>query len=497
MKNKRSLLPKSIRTKMILAFCLPSILLFLVNFMLYMSTNDMINSLNDVYASNIKLNDLNATLTDLQASMSDYLHTRTTDSLEDYYRYEQDYYNMVSELDDRLVNSEAKHLERNIKNMSIKYLNLTNKTIDCKRGGNVEKYKGYYAKSTRMYNYISTSIYSLNNEQFVENSTSYATMINTLQSMAGIKVITLIVIGVGNLIFVVLFASTITEPLVSLSNQANKVSNGDFDIELIERISSDEIGVVTKAFNTMVISIREYIEKVKTSMEKERVLIENKLTMEAHLKDAKLRYLQAQINPHFLFNTLNAGAQLAMMEGAERTGDYIDKVAEFFRYNIKKDHDVVTLREEIELVDNYIYILNVRFSGDISFEKAIDESLLNIQIPSMILQPIVENSVNYGIRNIDWRGKIKLSVYRMENQACVSISDNGIGIEAATIEKILSGRFHSNDEMTDSNGVGLDNCINRLSLFYGRDDIMDIISAGKDKGTETILYLPLTGEDNV
>ncbi|MBQ5675913.1 MAG: histidine kinase, partial [Lachnospiraceae bacterium] len=128
--------------------------------------------------------------------------------------------------------------------------------------------------------------------------------------------------------------------------------------------------------------------------------------MENHLKDAQLKYLQAQINPHFLFNTLNAGAQLAMMEDANRTYEYIQKVAELFRYNIKKSNEIVTLREEIDLIDNYIYILNVRFSGEIQYikqiEEAVKDKLDEITLPGMILQPIIENSVNYGIRNIDW-----------------------------------------------------------------------------------------------
>ena len=133
-------------------------------------------------------------------------------------------------------------------------------------------------------------------------------------------------------------------------------------------------------------------------MEIQQSLKEKELMMEAHLKDAQLKYLQAQINPHFLFNTLNAGAQLAMMEGADRTYDYVQNVAEFFRYNVKKGNETVTVREEIELVDNYIYILNVRFSGEIHYEKKIEESLLSIQMPGMILQPVVENCVNHGIR---------------------------------------------------------------------------------------------------
>ena len=227
-------------------------------------------------------------------------------------------------------------------------------------------------------------------------------------------------------------------------------------------------------------------------MDTERKHKEKELLMESHLKDAKLKYLQAQINPHFLFNTLNAGAQLAMMEGADRTYTYVQRVADFFRYNIKKDQDEVTLAEEISLVDTYIYILNVRFAGDIHFTKEIDESLLNVKLPGMTLQPIVENSVNYGIRNIDWQGEIKLKVYRQDDTVCISIKDNGIGISKEKLEKILSGKYHADEGLTDSNGVGLDNVINRLNLYFGENDVIDIISEGENKGTETIIYVQNT-----
>jgi sensor histidine kinase YesM len=159
---------------------------------------------------------------------------------------------------------------------------------------------------------------------------------------------------------------------------------------------------------------------------------------------------------------------------------------------IKKNKDIVTLKEEIELVDIYIYIINVRFAGEILFTKDIDESLLDVKIPRMIIQPIVENSINYGVRNVDWAKKIKLSVYSLEDYICVSIKDNGIGMDSKTIEEILEGGYTRDPSKSDSNGVGLDNCIERLNIFYERDDVLDIISEGKNKGTETILYLSKT-----
>ncbi|MCR4568297.1 MAG: histidine kinase [Pseudobutyrivibrio sp.] len=475
---------------MIMVFCMPTILLFLVNMMLYIGTSSMLNSLNAVYESNTTLNELSEGLDKVQSATTGYLDTKTSDSLEQYYTYQQDYINSMQKLSDNNDQNENRVMERNIKRMSLNYIDLTSLAVESKRGGNVEKYKSIYEEATRLYGYISNNITSLNNMQFINNSKSYGSMMGALQTLEELNIMTLIVISVANVAFVVLIASTITEPLVKLASTANTVANGDFEVNLLPVKSNDEVGVVTKAFNKMVVSIKEYIQKLTESMEVERKLKENELIMENHIKDAELKYLQSQINPHFLFNTLNAGAQLAMMEGADRTSNYMQRVADFFRYNIKKNKDVVTLKEEIELVDIYIYIINVRFAGEIQFIKEIDESLLNITMPRMILQPIVENCINYGIRNIDWAKKITLSVYGLESFICVSIKDNGIGMEQEKIQQVLQGSYQSDPSKSDSNGVGLNNCIERLNIYFERDDVLDIISEGENMGTEIILYLP-------
>ena len=422
--SKSRIKSMSLRQKMILAFCLPTILLFLVNMMLYLGTTRVLNSLDVVYSSNNALNQLSTSLESLQKATEGYLNTKTSDALEQYYIREQEYSDMLLSIDDNKDDNENRVMERNIKHMSKNYLELTNQAVESKRGGNVEKYKSIYEEATRTFRYIDSSINSLNNRQFINNSKSYGAMMAALQTIERLNIITLVIIGLANLAFVVLIASTIAGPLVRLAATADSVSKGDFDVPLPTVKSNDEVGVVTGAFNKMVISIKDYIAKLTESMEATRKLRENELIMENHVKDAELKYLQSQINPHFLFNTLNAGAQLAMMEGADRTSTYIQRVADFFRYNIKKNKDVVTLKEEIELVDIYIYIINVRFAGEIQFTKEIDESLLDIKIPSMILQPIVENSINYGIRNIEWAKKIKLSVYALGDYVCVSVKDN-------------------------------------------------------------------------
>lgn len=479
-----------IRVKFVIMFVISSLILLFVNVFMFYNINRVTMRLDETYISNVKLNTMTDVLGRVQDSMTAYLNTKSSDAMEDYYRGEEELAKLIGELESATTDNGLKLMERNIRYMSESYLELTGKTIEAKRGRNVEKYKKYYDEATELYLYLEDYVSGLNSEKFRINTESYEVLSDSLRYLEWVSVTIFVVLGLFNVLLVVLVTGSITRPLLELSGVADQVSKGDFGVEVVPVHSKDEVGVVTSAFNKMIESIRDYIAKLRESMEKEQYMNEKSLKMEAHLKDAQLKYLQAQINPHFLFNTLNAGAQLAMMEGADRTYDYIQNMAAFFRYNIKKDNDVVTLADEIRLVDNYIYILNVRFSGDIHFSKEVDEELLHIKVPSMILQPIVENSVNYGIRDIDWEGWILLSVYREDDKVIICISDNGAGMEAQRIAEVMEGRLSESVGETDSNGVGLNNVMERLHLFFEGKDKFEIVSEGRGKGTRIYITVP-------
>ncbi len=496
-KNKAFLGNITIQTKLIVTFVSTTLIILAVNLFMYFSINNMIVQLDMIYKSNITLNEVAEALTDVQTNMTDYLNTKSSDAMEDYYRSEQTYAALIQNMNQKTTNNDLMLMEKNIYNMSESYLQITNQTIEAKRGRNIEKYKVRYEKATELHDYISTYVYSLNNEQFRNNSSSYQLLSMSLHYLELISTFILIVVAVCNVVLITLVTRTITNPLKILAKVVNQVPEGDLNAQLLEVNSKDEVGVVSKAFNKMLINIRVYIERIKESMEMEKTMMEKELSMEKHLMDAQLKYLQAQINPHFLFNTLNAGAQLAMMEGAERTYNYVQNVAQFFRYNVKKNNDIVSLKEEIELVDNYIYILNVRFSGDIHFKKEIDDTLTGIQIPSMILQPIVENAINYGIREIGWQGLIILKVYREMDTICISIKDNGIGMSQEKIKHVLLSELREVDLTKDSNGIGLDNVMGRLRLFFDVNDALEIISEGENKGTEIIIHIPITERNDL
>ncbi|MBQ3794945.1 MAG: histidine kinase [Butyrivibrio sp.] len=488
-------LNRPLQFKIISVCIFANVLIFIVNLFLIFGVNSMSKDMELVYQDNRSLNQLSDALSKVQDSMTVYLSSKTSESLEDYYREAQNYSDLVMDLDDAVTDLSFNRMERNIKYMSQNYLDEVAQTIEAKRGRNVEKYRSYYESSTRLYEDIEAYITSLNLELFVVNSENYLELFKAFRRFEIVAVSVMTLVMIGNVIIVTSFVRTMILPLKNLADSADEVSNGNFDAKMPTAFYHDEVGIVINAFSKMVASIKEYIEKLKESMEKERYMQEKELLMESHLKDAQLKYLQAQINPHFLFNTLNAGAQLAMMEGADRTYQYVQTVADFFRYNVQSQKRDVTIRDEVTLVDNYIQILNVRFSGDIGYEKQVDERLLDRVMPSMILQPIVENAVNHGIREMAGEGKIILRIYREDSKVCISIMDNGKGISQETIDQLLKGEFSHDSDSYDNNGIGMDNVISRLRLFAGYEDALSIISHGENKGCEVIIRLPMEERD--
>lgn len=493
MKKKKK---DSIRRKLILVFMLSYCVLLFANLFLYNNINQSIGTIDEVFKSNTELNDLLDKLSDVQGYVYEYLNTKSSDSLENFYRSEQDYFNLVNGLEGKITDNDMLLMQKNIKNMSITYLGIVEDTVTAKRGRNIEKYKNLYDQASQMYDYINTYINSLNNEKFRYNSEKYELLLLSLRYLEVISTVLLVIITFVNTILIIILTRSITRPLMKLTRTAYEVAGGNFDVALVKVDSSDEVEVVTKAFNNMIISIQQYIIKIKESMEHESKLMERELMMMNHLKDAQLKNLQAQINPHFLFNTLNAGAQLAMLEGADKTCLFIENMANFFRSNMKSFDQDSTIGDELKLVDSYIYILNVRFSGGINYFKNIDERVLDVKVPSMILQPIVENSINYGIRDIEYKGEICLNVQQGKDTIDIIVTDNGVGIEEKLIEQIMEEKLYQEDSVgdrvltKDSNGIGLGNVIKRLRLYYNQEGLFHISSEGRYLGTTVTIHIP-------
>lgn len=483
-----------ISQKLITAFVLTSLLSFATTMYMNYHINQRLGEIEQVYRTNNQMNQISEALEGIQNQMQEYLDTRNSEALTGYYSYEQSYRGLIENLNDQILEDEAAIMERNIRGLSETYLEQTAKAIEAKRARNIESYKQSFDEASGFYRYLSAGIFSLNNLRLEENSRNYEALAVGLRTMEQVTALLNVAVAFINILFLCLLIRQIIRPLRELSETADRVAGGDFSGDSLTISCMDEVGVAAKAFNKMVVSLRRYMEQLKESIQKENEAKERELLMESNFKEAQLKYYQAQIHPHFLFNTLNAGAQLAMMEDAQRTESFIQHMSEFFRYCLKNPDSDVTLEEEINLVENYIYIMNVRFAGEIGYEKEIRCELGGVRVPSMILQPIVENAIRYGIRDIDWEGRIRLTIDKKGDSFWIQVQDNGVGMEKERLEELRRGEWMSMENEDDSHGIGLGNVTERLSLYYRESNLLQIDSEGTGKGTTVTIQLPFERE---
>ena len=490
----RKFIDLPLRTKLVLVFAFTMFMVAFVNIYMHVSINNFVGTIDKVYASNVSLNQLVGTLDDVQENMFRYLNTKSTAALNDYYVSEQSYSEQISSLNDRPTDNPLKLTEKNIRSISAEYLKLAASAVAAKRGRDVEQYRSIYSEASKLYGYLGTYINELNNARFKTNAESYNTLRASLGYMQTFSTVILLVAITGNMFVLMLLSSTITKPLTKLARQVEQVGKGDFDIDFISVESRDEIGVLADAFNQMTDSLQEHVDQIKTRMAEESRLKETQLRMENSLKESQLIFLQSQINPHFLYNTLNAGAQLEMMEGAEKTTLFIENLADFFRYSVKHTGQNSSLLDEISQVDAYLHIINVRFSNEIQYLKHVEGQVERVMMPGVILQPIVENAINHGLRDVKWEKRITLRVCENAEHIRVTITDNGKGMTQEEIDAVLVGQPVAIEmDGQQHRGTGLKNVIERLRIYYNTHDVFEIQSSGRGRGTSVTIILPKSG----
>ncbi len=454
------------------------------------------NNLSESYQSNSELTHFSQAVSATEKAMEDYVNYRTFESIDAYYNSRtkvEDYYSRFQEFPSR---NEVAHKEYIVHQLTEAFLYYSNLAISARRANNEAALAENYTYAMDSYNYLLSQILELNNIRLQQNAARYEANQSKIVFSNTLGVFFFLVFSV--MIFFVLYftITSIMDPLADISEVAHKVARRNFDVPLFNATTTDEIGTICTAFDRMIISIREYIDTIWEKARTEAELKEKEIEMQALYTDAQLRALQNQINPHFLFNTLNTGAQLAMMENADKTCYFIEQVADFFRYNIQQQSRTVSIDEELALVDNFVYIMKVRFGNRLEFKKVIPEGSYPQQIPSMTLQPLVENCIKHGLKNT--KGKVNLEVSKEEKYIVISISDNGEGMPEKTREAVFKAVAAENtklpsdviDDNSTHNGTGLISVFLRLQLQFHRYDLFDITKGDKGEGTKFIIRIP-------
>ncbi|KAB8131023.1 sensor histidine kinase [Gracilibacillus oryzae] len=279
-------------------------------------------------------------------------------------------------------------------------------------------------------------------------------------------------------LFILYIAGNIHFRLNTIVKQMRKVKEQQFDI-IEGKMYKDEIGVLASEFNRMTRKIKDLINDVY-------IVRIQKQELELEKKDAQLKALQSQINPHFLFNVLETIRMRSVLKSEMETADIIKYLAQLLRTSITWEDDWVTIGKELQLIYAFLEIQKYRFDNKMEYEINVDDGVEQIYIPKMIIIPFIENASIHGIEPLKGKGKINITIQKYENMIKCIVKDNGVGIRDEKYKQIIN--FLEGEGVNGKN-IGMRNVSQRLKMYYGQDYQLKINSNATD-GTTIILMIP-------
>ncbi|WML50554.1 sensor histidine kinase [Neobacillus sp. PS3-34] len=439
------------------------------------------NQYNDILQRYIRLNEVTTASQQMIMDLNNYLIKPSPANLEQFALSKEKIRNAKYDVF-VLRNAENDFALTNYINLIDSLIETTDRSIMFQSEKETEASAKEFSEATRISKYISEMTLTLLDTELKTYDRFYRGIIEQSVEIKKLGIWLMLLITFLLLVITYWFSLSITRPVLKLTQAANELSRGRFDLQ-IEVKSNDEISFLAKTFDRMRININNLISEIQEKAQLERELQQNKLL----LQESQLRSLQSQINPHFLFNTLNTLSKKAYLEGSEETSELLVSVAGLLRYNLKRIDRSVTLYEEIIVLQQYMDIQMARFTERLQFHMEIDESCMHVELPSLTLQPIVENAVIHGIEPKEEGGVIWFRIIDGADRVTIEIEDDGLGIPEHKIQQILEE--HNIQTEGHSTGIGFSNVVKRLRLFYGYEDVIDIES-GKGHGTKVVLKIP-------
>ena len=305
------------------------------------------------------------------------------------------------------------------------------------------------------------------------------------KDLAGIQYLTVIIIVLTIIIGVtvsVIIAQSLILPLENTVNALEKFSRGDFAVRLKEN-RCDEIGKLNRIFNKAIKEINELMQKVTQS--------------EILNKEMEFKTLQSQMNPHFLYNTLDTINWLAFKEKQTEICNLVAAISSLIRASISNKKSIITIEQELDYVKNYIYIQHIRYKDRFDTIYDIDESLLKQAVPKLIIQPIVENAIIHGIENSKNKNLLYISVKRENECIIIIVKDTGIGMTDEKVSELLKEPLNAEgDEQKAHTNLGLYAVHKRIQLMYG--DLYGLtVHSQAGEGTTVTLHIPFTKKQEI
>ena len=305
----------------------------------------------------------------------------------------------------------------------------------------------------------------------VVDCTNVKELLSKSRQAQSVYVLTAIILVIVALLFSRFMARSITLPIQKLRDSMKKVQEGDFSVSDVVVDSKNEIGSLTKSFDVMTHRIHELMEQNVHEQEEKR--------------KSELKALQSQINPHFLYNTLDSIIWMAEGKKNEEVVLMTASLARLLRQSISNEDEVVPIANEVEYARGYLTIQKMRYKDKLEFQIEVDSSVLYIPLIKLVLQPIIENAIYHGLKYKESKGLLIVKGFMKDGNAVLQVIDDGVGMDEETLAHI----YDKHKVNYHSNGVGVYNVQKRLKLYYGEDYGITYTSE-LGKGTTATITIP-------
>lgn len=480
----------SFKSRMMAASIAPIILLSVAASLNSAVSSANIRRVSALFSLDIFMKEMLADVDSVVSNLAVYIDTKNTDALRAYMHEAKILSAKSTELTGGPSYRQDSILEQNLSVLIRRLIVESEAAIRAKRGRNIPEYGARYQEVTQIASFIHDRASALSLERLELNLDAFSELARESGRAGFLLAAMLTSAMIFATAIVARYSLKLVEPLESLASAAVRISDGDFaGGPLPASDGDDEIAKTSRAFNVMQASIVAYIGEIQKKAAIEASLMEERLKnleMTGHLRSAELKALQSRINPHFLFNTLNTGIQLATIEDADDTRVFLERLAGLMRYSFRDLETPVQLRDELACLRDYIYIMSIRFPESVRYDIRIDPDAENAIIPKMIIQPLVENAIKHGLAEA--QGRICVSARLEDGDIVIAIEDNGRGIAQDRIDEILAAVDAGHDLQSAEGGLGLANVISRLRLFADTTDVVRFEPA--HPGTRVLLRVP-------
>lgn len=296
-----------------------------------------------------------------------------------------------------------------------------------------------------------------------------------------------------SLVVIAGLSHNITSRIRVLIQKMNQVKKGDLKIA-IHMTGRDEIGQLNNIFDIMVKELDRLINEVYYTKLKMQDTEIQKQKIENTKKEAELVSLQNQINPHYLFNTLESIRMNLLLKGDRETSTIVKLFGDTFRASMRGKSDMISIKDELNFIRDYFIIQKYRYKDKIDYIMTVSPNLMEYEIPKFILQPLIENAIYHGLELKDGNGSVDITIQQEHHAIHLNVSDNGIGMSQVELDQLLT--FLHNGEQSKQKSYALKNIYNRLKLLFG-DELVFLIQSKINIGTQIDIYIPKGDDGNV